>query len=264
MKIIKQSCSIFDPEGKMSPLERIEYIARVCHNSQDMMKPGGSLKFLQTLWDMGHGSVFEHAYVHVPLEIVDRFIENAADRVSLYGADARQWSVFKGTKYSRCMNCRDFLAQGGTFKELQSLAPVTRGFVTIEVTTDRGVSHQLVRHRQLSFTQASTRYIDYSKPGNDLAVIEPEELSAVDGNTRATWEQACENSCRAYTNLIGCGVLPEVARSVLPTAFATKLYITGTYDALKHMLELRTAKSALPQIRQLLQPLADFMMQEMK
>lgn len=262
MQIRPQRCDIFDAQHVMPTLEKIEHIARVCHKSQDKTKAGGSIKFLQTLWDMGHGSVFEHVYVCVR--------ENRILATMLQFGDPWPYGMANRilVKEDKCkdlppdtlpVNGRDFLALGGTLEELAELPQAPASYYnTVCVYTDRGISHQLVRHRQLSFTQESTRNVNYTKPGNELVVIEPIELQDAPTDARAAWEFSCAASCAAYEKLIACGMKPQAARSVLPTALATKLYITGTTEQLQHMLKLRyVSKAAQPQVRALLAPLAN-------
>lgn len=263
MKIRSQRCDIFDAQHTMPTLEKIEHIARVCHKSQDKTKAGGSIKFLQTLWDMGHGSVFEHVYVCVPeTRILPAIIDL---RYSLpYGLASRIQVTEDERKElppdTAPINGRDFLTLGGTLEELAELPQAPASYYnTVCVYTDRGISHQLVRHRQLSFTQESTRNVDYTKPGNELAVIPPIELQDAPAEAKAAWEFSCEAACVAYKKLIACGMKPEAARSVLPTATATKLYITGTNEQLRQMLKLRMAQNAQPQVRALLAPLAEYL-----
>lgn len=263
MKIRPQRCDIFDAQHTMPTLEKIEHIARVCHKSQDKTKAGGSIKFLQTLWDMGHGSVFEHVYVCVPETRILPAIVQFKDSLP-YGLSSRLRATEAELKDlppdTAPINGRDFLTLGGTLEELAELPQAPASYYnTVCVYTDRGISHQLVRHRQLSFTQESTRNVNYAKPGNELAVIVPIELQDASLEAKVAWEFSCAACCAAYEKLIACGMKPEAARSVLPTATATKLYITGTNDQLRQMLKLRMAKNAQPQVRALLAPLAEYL-----
>jgi thymidylate synthase (FAD) len=112
-------------------------------------------------------------------------------------------------------------------------------FRTFLLTTDRGVTHELVRHRPCSFAQASTRYCNYSKDkfGNEITVIKP--LFAENSDAYRIWKQGCEHDEKTYFDLLNCGCKPEEARGNLPTDLATELIITANYEEWKHIFDLR-------------------------
>ena len=130
--------------------------------------------------------------------------------------------------------------------------------ISVKFVCDRGVSHELVRHRLCSFSQESTRYANYTKDrfGNEIAVIKP-RFFCEDSIEFDLWEQSCLNAERAYLNLIERGVAPEWARSVLPTCLKTEIIVTANIREWKHILKLRTAPQAHPQIRELMLMLED-------
>jgi thymidylate synthase (FAD) len=112
-------------------------------------------------------------------------------------------------------------------------------FRTFLLTTDRGVTHELVRHRLCSFAQASTRYCNYSKDkfGNEITVIKP--LFDKNSDAYRIWKQGCEHDEKTYFDLLNCGCKPEEARGNLPTDLATELIITANYEEWKHIFDLR-------------------------
>lgn len=119
--------------------------------------------------------------------------------------------------------------------------------VTFRFVCDRGVSHELVRHRIQSVSQESTRYCNYGHAG-EIAVIAPCRLS--EGTVPyALWEQSCKQAEKAYMNLLASGVKPETARSVLPTSLKTEVICTMNLRELRHFLRLRTSKAAHPDMR---------------
>jgi len=109
---------------------------------------------------------------------------------------------------------------------------------------DRGVTHELVRHRLASFAQESTRFCQYD---NGITVILPPGLS--DGYH--DWKIAVLHAERQYVALIGRGSPPQIARSVLPICVKTEIVVTANLREWRHIMELRTATAAHPQIRQL-------------
>lgn len=119
--------------------------------------------------------------------------------------------------------------------------------VTVRFICDRGISHELVRHRIASFSQTSTRYVNYGHD-KEIAVIAPSELKE---NTvpYVVWKTALESAEKAYMQLIASGVKPETARSVLPTCLQTELVMTANLREWRHFLKLRTSKAAHPDMR---------------
>lgn len=122
--------------------------------------------------------------------------------------------------------------------------------VTAKFICDRGVSHELVRHRLASFSQESTRYCNYSKDkfGCEITVIKPARLHK-DSMEYYIWEKACKQAEKAYFDLLDLGVTPENARSVLPNSLKTEIVITANLREWYHILDLRTARDAHPDIR---------------
>lgn len=118
--------------------------------------------------------------------------------------------------------------------------------VTVRVICDRGVSHEIVRHRIASYSQESTRYCDYGKAG-EIAVIEPPGL----GGARYRWIWAMKCCEEAYVRLRDEGVPPQIARSVLPNSLKTELVMTMNLREWRHFFRLRTAAGAHPQMREL-------------
>ena len=112
---------------------------------------------------------------------------------------------------------------------------------------DRAATHQLVRHRLMSFNQKSQRYCRE----DSLEVIMPSGLSVVDTETLRIWADSCMEAEWAYSNLISAGVKPETARSVLPNCTATEIYATANIREWRHFFEMRCDKTAQEDIRSL-------------
>lgn len=131
--------------------------------------------------------------------------------------------------------------------------------VTIRFVCDRGVSHELVRHRLAAFSQESTRYCNYTdlgKFGGEITVIEPTGLNEL---TRVDWTRAMRACELAYICMIQAGASPQLARSVLPNSLKTELTMTCNLREWHHVLSLRAHKAAHPDMQALMRPvLADF------
>ena len=122
--------------------------------------------------------------------------------------------------------------------------------ITVKFITDRGISHEIVRHRLASYAQESTRYVNYSKDkfGNEITVIKPSEIEEY-SVAYDLWEQACMQAENKYFQMIGSGCKPQVARSVLPTCTKTELVMTANLREWRHFIKLRGSAAAHPDIR---------------
>lgn len=122
------------------------------------------------------------------------------------------------------------------------------GYATAKIIGDRGLSHELVRHRIASFAQESTRYCNYSKGkfGAELTVIKQPGL---DGIPESVWKAAIQNAEYAYMQLLELGVSPQIARSVLPIGLRAEITIGANLREWRHIFSLRCAKTAHPIIR---------------
>ena len=142
--------------------------------------------------------------------------------------------------------------------------------ITVRFICDRGVSHELVRHRLASYTQSSTRYCNYSqdKFGNEITVIQPcflTDMTQLDDEYPIAskgyfakdlhWYSEMSMAENAYFAMLDAGAKPEEARSVLPNSLKTEVIMTANLRELRHILQLRCSKRAHPQIRELMVPL---------
>lgn len=128
--------------------------------------------------------------------------------------------------------------------------------ITVKIVCDRGVTHEIVRHRIASYSQESTRYCNYSedKFGNELTFIRPcfwEE----DSKEYLIWAQQMEAAEASYIALIKYGAKPEQARSVLPNSLKTEIIVTMNLREWRHFFKLRTSPKAHPQMREISIPL---------
>ncbi|UKI16988.1 MAG: FAD-dependent thymidylate synthase [Ruminococcus sp.] len=130
--------------------------------------------------------------------------------------------------------------------------------LTVKFICDRGVTHEIVRHRIASYSQESTRYCNYSKDkfGNELTFIRP-CFWADDSVEYAVWKQAMEEIEKTYVKLISLGAKPEEARSILPNSLKTEIVCTMNLREWRHFFRLRTAERAHPQIREISVALLD-------
>ena len=127
---------------------------------------------------------------------------------------------------------------------------VEHASVTVDFYVDRGITHELVRHRLFSFTQESTRFVNYDKkmlPSFIQPDMPPEAMNH--------WHHAIANCEQRYKDMLHHGCSPQIARSVFPNALASRIIVTGNLRNWRHFFVMRTTKEAHPQMREVTIPL---------
>ena len=155
-----------------------------------------------------------------------------------------------------CYKSEDKITEGSAEKFCKMIyqkgheSVVEHAVASIRIVCDRGVSHEIVRHRLASYSQESTRYCNYSKDkfGNEITVIEPPDLT--DGQ-RTMWVVGVMGAESAYFSMIENGSTPQIARSILPNCLKTELVMTANFREWRHFIHLRTSSAAHPQMRQI-------------
>jgi len=133
------------------------------------------------------------------------------------------------------------------------LSVLEHSSMTVRFITNRGVSHELVRHRLASFSQESTRYVDYK---DDIEFIDP-AWPPENKAAEQVWWAAMESAELAYRELREKGWRPEQAREVLPNSLKTEIVMTANFREWLHVFDLRCDKAAHPQMRALMCGLRD-------
>ena len=221
--------------------------------------------FVNTLMKSGHGAMLEHGTVYMQ---IDTFLDIPEDkkldkRVHQYDSNrfTKVNSMYIGQgcwRYYITTNLR-VLVENNWLDDLRYVCEPTEYHtkrVMVRFICDRGVSHEIVRHRVMSFAQESTRYCNYSKDkfGQELTFIEPAwefPSSSNIVNTRERFEAMLEEVEANYMELITLGFKPQEARAILPNALKTEIVVTGFIDDWKHFFELRCDSAAHPDIRKL-------------
>jgi thymidylate synthase (FAD) len=128
--------------------------------------------------------------------------------------------------------------------------------ITVKIVCDRGVSHEIVRHRIASYSQESTRYCNYSKEkfGKELTFIRP-FFWKDDLDKFAIWENTMQVIENNYNQLISLRAKPEEARSILPNSLKTEIIVTMNLREWRHFFLLRTTIKAHPQMREVSVPM---------
>lgn len=299
MKLIESYYEIIpQAPGLEGIYKQIEIAARNCYKSESFIKEGSAEKMVDALIKRGHGSPLEHGtvYLHLSVDtinyyIVNRYRENKYSKVILVNSQEQT----SDNGYYITTNYR-VLVENDWLNDLRYLCEPTEYHekrYTVRFVCSRSLSHEIVRHRVMSFCQESQRYVNYSlnKFGNEITFILPQwainrtyEVAAtydpLTGQDRSylldmgileavTKHMVCED--RATSNWIDslkkaesdyfylltdeCGLKPEEARGVLPNDCKTDIIVTGFASDWKHFFNLRTATGAHPDVRALASPL---------
>lgn len=139
---------------------------------------------------------------------------------------------------------------------------VEHASATVDFYVDRGITHEIVRHRLFSYTQESTRFVNYEKKMPPSFIAPPINLSIDDGEGMSSqesaedwWNNSITYAEQAYQGLIKAGCSPQIARSVFPNALASRLIVTGNLRNWRHFFIMRTTREAHPQMREVTIPL---------
>jgi len=122
--------------------------------------------------------------------------------------------------------------------------------VSVRFITNRGVTHELVRHRLAAYSQESTRYVKYDD--NNMEFIKPVWWNDWSKKQQKIWMNSLEESERAYIQLMNSGASAQQAREVLPNSLKTEIVVTANLREWRHIFDLRCSKKAHPQMRQLM------------
>lgn len=124
--------------------------------------------------------------------------------------------------------------------------------ISVKMVCDRGVTHEIVRHRVASYSQESTRYCNYQKDkfGNELTFIKP-VFWKEDSPEYTLWKESMQQIEDQYMKLIEMGASAQEARSILPNSLKTEIVVTMNLREWRHFFRLRTASAAHPQIREI-------------
>ena len=266
MRLIKPSYSIIEqPPGLEGVYKMIEIAGRTCYKSEDNITEDSAKAFVDRMIKSGHGAMLEHGTVY--LDIPWNATEEAFSlqlKLRIHKYDSNKYSRVVDTEehHSYITTNLRVLVENGWLDDLQYICEPTEHHikrVSVRFICDRGVSHEFVRHRVMSFAQESTRYCNYSKDkfGNEITFIYPCWLPDGDLSVEAEecFKYALQKAEQSYFHLLQEGWLPQQARAVLPNSLKTELVMTGFVDDWKHFFFLRDAAPAHPQARELAGPL---------
>lgn len=286
MNFVKANAQIL--KADTHPYKMVELAGRTCYKSEDKITDVSCYEFVQKMVERKHMAMLEHGTVILycggvsPKWFESNFVKMADDNVlvgnlrSFYESleclsmSGDKQSVEIGQLAYNCLfeafpevfgqlegyskgshdNRMSIMSQEDYKRNGHSLHLLRH---TVVFTCDRGVSHELVRHRIASFAQESTRFCNYGK-NDQINVIVPYEF---EGNRDMIelWKQSCETAERTYLELVKKGVQPQWARSVLPNSLKTEVVVTADEEEWKHILDLRlhgTTGNPHPQMKEVM------------
>lgn len=287
MKLIKPSFKIWNqPAGLEGVYKQIERAGRVCYKSEDKITENSAKEFVDRMIKSGHGAMLEHGtvYLKIPYGTMDDRGEFSNEPIVIKYIDNPYSVVMNNSEndYWYITSNYRVIIENEWIDDLQYLCEPTEFHakrITVHFVCDRGVSHEFVRHRVMSFAQESTRYCNYSKDkfGNELTFIEPcwlEDYNYKDNTYNQLFIDSLRFAEAHYLDLLkkwddkipdkryNTGFrnnpwTPQQARAVLPNSLKTELVVTGFISDWKHFFELRCASNAHPQAQELVIPLRE-------
>lgn len=257
MKLIESKVEIIEQQpGLDGVYKQIELAGRTCYKSEDKITEDSAKVFVDRMIKSKHGAMLEHGTVYLKA-------------TAHYNTEDHSWDIpqnffaffFDRNKYSKVRKFESddtvdwyittnmrVIVENSLFECLEYICEPTEHHekrITARFTCDRGVSHEIVRHRVMSFAQESTRYCNYSKDkfGNELTFIKPSWYNKTLENKHGGFENFLENSQSLYISLLDQGFLPQEARACLPNALKTEIVVTGFESDWEHFFSLRSPKA---------------------
>ena len=263
MKLIESKVEIIEQQpGLDGVYKQIELAGRTCYKSEDKITEDSAKGFVDRMIKSKHGAMLEHGtvYLSVPKEETEiigfhGWCQYSKVRSDLVMEEPCNWLITTNMRV---------LVEHDRLSDLKYICEPTKRHekrITARFTCDRGVSHEIVRHRVMSFAQESTRYCNYGKDkfGNEVAFIKPTWYNIVSDEQKEAFDDFLSISEEAYMALLdkwenrtpdkryktkfkGNPLTPQQARQVLPNALKTEIVVTGFESDWEHFFSLRSPK----------------------
>lgn len=261
--------------------KQIEKTGRVSHKSEDRITETSAKDFVERLIGWGHTACLEQGSVYLKINnddteglmMIDEIPFEKVDHYLIINED-NEGNVYIST------NAR-VIQENNLHDLLKYLCPPTEYHekrYCVKFVCSRAISHELVRHRKMSFIQESQRYVNYSKNKfkKEIKFIRPlwyddnkhnvyyESFSEDQWTKEDRFYKACMNSERDYFQLLDYGLKPQEAREVLTNSTKTEIYVTGFKSDWDKFFDLRCDIAAHPEMRRLCIPLKEELFNEIK
>lgn len=281
MKIVEPKAGIIEDElSQLSIYQRIAYCAGVCYQREPRKTEEEAQAFCRRMVETVHLSTLEMAVVHLvfdwenfsstairnnhyikvttgenPYEyVLSGSVRALLETTGYVADDIRRWLGSNGLSLFFECDPRKYTTFDIRFA-LPHEIPWQHQHVAVRFIVNRAVSHELVRHRPMSFLQESQRYCRYE---DEVVFIRPEWATPDDtamSMQEAIWIDSVKRSENAYRNLLKNGLKPQQARAVLPNSTKTELIAYASLPQWKHMFKLRCSPAADPEMRRVMIPL---------
>lgn len=289
MKIVNPGYEIVEPMlSEMTIYQRLEWCAKICYKAEGNITEGSAAPFCKKLLKMEHMSTMEMAVVHLVMDNTQNNmhfnrVENEKYLKIGYvnGLIIISGSIRAFKEATDCgnilsgfylWNCREFLN-----RELPELFTATDHYhntvrfaepkeipyrhkhVAVKFIVNRAFSHEIVRHRPVSYLQESQRYCRYSdnRFGSEITCISPTAFFEEKSIEYNMWAVSMRASERQYFYLLDCGASPQAARLVLPNSCKTEIVVYADMVEWEHIFKLRASKAADPSVQELMYPLRE-------
>lgn len=268
MNLVESSTQILQQEGGSiaSMMKYITEVGYTCYKTDKGITDEVAAAFVDGLIKRGHGAMLEHGTVF--LAISAEKMKN--EQVSRIVSNLISYHIW--TRYTeKVINDKLYLIIVTNFRVIveNNLQQFMKDYwyipthderkcrPTVKFITDRGVSHEAVRHRVLSFAQESTRYCNYAKEkfGASVTFIQPDWVKPED---QTEFEEDCATIEKLYFKWVDKGYPAQLSRYFLVNGVKTELIITGFVDDWQHFFDLRALDKtgpAHPDIKKLALPL---------
>jgi thymidylate synthase (FAD) len=264
MKLIESKVEVIEQQpGLDGVYKQIELAGRTCYKSEDKITEDSAKGFVDRMIGSKHGAMLEHGtvYLSVPKEETEiigfhGWCQYSKVRSDLVMEEPCNWLITTNMRV---------LVEHDRLQDLKYICEPTKRHekrITARFTCDRGVSHEIVRHRVMSFAQESTRYCNYGKDkfGNEVTFIKPTWYNVVSDEQKEAFDDFLSISEEAYMALLdkwenrtpdkryktkfkGNPLTPQQARQVLPNALKTEIVVTGFESDWEHFFSLRSPKA---------------------
>lgn len=277
MKLIKANYEIYaasfnkDLPYNYDGNNLIEIAGRTCYKSEEKIADGTADKFVKMIEERGHNAMIEHSW---ELRFYDQIVPYCKflnfmqiDNGVFVAGNKRAFKEWDYKYYKDYYVLVDeHVSAIYENKRWDMLS------ATVKIITDRGVTHEIVRHRLASYAQESTRFCNYSKAKFDghVTFIIPPWVNIPEGKYDLTnyneynkkeeeiWFKAMLDNEQDYNFLISRGWSPQQARSVLPNSLKTEIIVTADLQEWIHIFNLRAlgkAGTPHPQMLEIMKPL---------
>ena len=266
MRMINPSVALIK---ESDPFKKIERVGRTCYKSEDMITPDSAKKFYNGLVKRQHTAMVEHATF--VFEVDDQaFCElwghkflnyTTTETRNLVSGNLRALNESGEPLLLKALHDIDpslvYAPHPVNFEDCPEVVKVVNiedlkdltveefmahAYFTFHFICDRGVTHEIVRHRPASYAQESTRYCNYTKEkfGGEITFIKPAKWDELTDIIKFAYTKAFDLCEESYSQLINLGQTPQQARAVLPNALKTELIMTTNAGEYEHFFDLRS------------------------